>query len=532
MASQKNKDIQTVLNRYQIASSLNLSESVKTHSLKTLWRDQALLKKALLSTDPDLVPFLKKTLQRIKKAIQERNETGRALMESLLQIPPEIFTLHQSLDKLLQQWNLLEDIQTSCESDPEAQKRLTQALANLFEALNMKLQLDFLNTPPELIAFKYSETQLQDYKLLLKRILSTVETTSDLYKIYQMVLSNLHQGIILFQKKVKPIKTLYALLEGVPEQTLIHDIQQYPTKKLEDYKTLLKTILESLETLQIKNSHLEAFKEQCQTLLIRILTPLKIRKAYLVQAIRVLRLCDHIMLIDEKSIAKNLARTLINCRGLLRQTYGFFKKHPYHMDEAVDLEVIQRAEEKVIQSLKLRGGTIQAICRDLEGLSINQLVQFPPAILKNTSDLLKETESLLSEYIGLRMPVAQSVERVLELVQRNAEKVEKAINLKKISVPPSNPSKSYPSLPPIYEIARYPTEQLYKGRLAHLVFDSIAVMEQVVKDLPVQISVIKPLETRIEELEEYIYFLSQEYAEEEINQENEREVQKMTEARG
>ncbi len=531
MASQKN-DIQAVLNRYQLADSLNLSECVKTYPLKTLQRDQVLLKKALVSADPEMAPFLKKTLQRIKKAIQERNETGRALIKNLLQVPPEIFTLHQPLDKLLQHWNLLEDIQISYESDPETQKRLTQATVNLFEALNIKFQLDFFNGSPELIAFKYSEAQLQDYKSLLKRIFSIVDKTSDLYKIYRVILSNLQQGLILFRKKIKPIKKLHTLLEGVPEQILIHDIQQYPTKKLEDYKTLLKTTLEDLETLQIRNSYLEVFKEQCQTLLLRILIPLKVRKAYLVQAIRVLRLCDHIMLIDEKSIAKNLARTLINCRGLLRQTYGFFKKHPYHMDEAVDLEVIEKAEEKIVQSLKLRGGMIQAICRDLDGLSIHQLVQFPPAILKNTSDLLKETESILSEYIGLRMPVTQSVERVLELVQRNAEKVEKAFNLMKPHVPPSDLSKnSHLPLSSIYEIAKYPTKQLYKGRLAHLVFDSIAVLEQAVKDLPVPISLIKPLETRIEELEEYIHFLSQEYAEEEINQETEKEVLKMTEPR-
>jgi hypothetical protein len=528
MASQKSDPIQTVLNRYKLVSARSLSEAIKTHPLKTLLGDQEVLKNALLTANQETMPFLRKTLRMVKNATEERLKIADMLIENLLQQSPEILTLHYTLDKLFQYWNLLDDTKVYYKIDVESLKRLILAKKNLFEVLNIKLQLDFFNTTPKVIAFKYSEEQLLNYKVLLEHLFPTPDEASDFYKVYQSTLTNIEEGLLLFRKWIKPIKEVQLVLETASEEMLINNFQQYPTEKLENYKTLLKATLEYLDKINIKSSNIMAFKEECQTLLIKILTPLKIRKAYLVQTIRVLRLCDHIMLVDPKDLAKNLAKVLINCRELLKQTQEFFRKYPHQLDSTLDLGIIERAEEKIVQVFKTRGRAIQALCMNLDKQPINQVVKFPPSILKNCSELLKETESLLSEYIGMRMPVEPSIEKALELVQRNTEKLKKTLALQKAQASvQGTPKRSYVAVSSVYEIVNDLSKRAYQGRFAHLVMDSIAVVEQVAKDLRVELSTIKPIETKIEELEAYITFLSKESAEEQKNQQSEKEILRM-----
>jgi hypothetical protein len=483
-------------------SPAKLAGAVKTYPYTRLIQltEQLQQRMTLRETTETQAREFQRTFTLIQQGLAKRTEAARHLIEKFATTTPEIIALNNSVFTLVPSRDLLEDMKNGFTQAADVLQQLHHASANILEAVNIDIQQRFYKHSPETIAIHYSDRELDDYRRLLKKLLTQLDVNAPIFRVYTAIIRHVAEGIRIHQNTVSIARGLcYEIFQTDPP-TYDLVLGQYTPEELETQSKLLHDTLDILEQDITRRPSILEFAEQCRLLLKIIPSHLADRKLRMRKATRILQLAHYIEYKEPEQVSENATTSLMFCQMLFEENTRFLLTQQTHLDVALNIQSLEEASHKVEHGLHYRQYALGQLCKELSQLSLDELSQVPEQRLGDSNLLLQEVLNLVEEYIERTLPVmpSESIMGLAGTLQGTIEKLHEAI-INSNAAPGDAPSFRFLE---IQEELPNLTEQYDEELIGHI--RKSLKPERAPADIDLSASVEQAMEIPLERLRQYI----------------------------
>jgi hypothetical protein len=266
-------------------------------------------------------------------------------------------------------------------------------------------------------------------------LLRHIDVNSDIFRVYNLIIRNVIEGIRIYKTQVSIARTLCReVFQTVPPS---YDIilGQYTTEDLESHAETLRRTLDILKLDITGRPSIVEFTEQCQQLINAIPIHIAERKIHMRKATRVLRIAHYIEFINSERIPENATTSLIFCQLLFEETRRFLLTQQTHLDVALNIKSLEEANQKVEDGIRYRQYAICQLFKEISGLSPTELSAVAEQRLGDSNLLLQEVHNLIEDFLHRsQIPAPRPIQKLAESFSITLGKLHDAILTSKHSL--------------------------------------------------------------------------------------------------
>lgn len=425
-----NTELQHIIRKLQRTPPSKLAGAVKTYPYRELLKIGTAIQSTMLrkNTPSQQVQELELAYRALQEIMTKRTEAVQQLITKFADTTPEVIALNNSASSLVPSHDLLEDMKAAFEDSPQQLQDLLQTSSNILEAVNIEIQQRFYELSPKAIAIHYSKQVLDSYRKLLKNLLAHIDPNSAIFKVYNIIIRNVAEGIRIYTSQVSIARALCDKVFQTVPPSYDSILNQYSTEELESYEKLLQSTLNILEQDITGRPSILEFAEQCRQLL-KVLTDHVIdRKTHMRKATRVLQLSHYIEFLSPERVSENATTSLIFCQILFEDIRRFLLTQQTHLDITLNLRSLEDAQQKVDDGLRYRQYAIGQLFKEISSLSSEDLSIVPERRLGDSTLLLQEVQNLLKDFIRRsRSSPPTQIQDIAKSLNNNIEKLHEAL---------------------------------------------------------------------------------------------------------